>query len=119
MTTHPGLALGPDLARAGWGAVCLLAPTVVERALSGHEPDDRARRVMRVLGARHLVQAGASRLLPARLALAGGAAVDALHAATAVVLALADPPRRRASLLDAVVALAWSAWGVRRYRRLP
>ncbi|WP_299037690.1 hypothetical protein [uncultured Pseudokineococcus sp.] len=108
----------PDLARAAWGAACLLAPGPVGRALAGHEPDARARRVLRVLGARHLVQAAGTRVLPAPLALVGGAGVDGLHAATALATGLTRPRRRRASLADAVVAVGWCAWGAVRARRL-
>ena len=108
----------PDLARAAWGTACLLGPGTVGRLLAGHEPDARARRVLRVLGARHLVQAAGMRLLPAPVGLVGGAAVDGLHAGTALLAALADPRRRRAELADAVVATGWCLWSAARARRL-
>ncbi|MEJ5946533.1 hypothetical protein WDZ17_14645 [Pseudokineococcus basanitobsidens] len=114
---HPSTT--PDVARAAWGTVCLLAPGLVERSLAGREPDVRARRVVRVLGARHLVQAAGARLLPPHLAVGGGAAVDAVHALTAAAFGLGDARRRRAALADAAVAAGWCVWGVRRYRRLP
>ncbi|GAA2016895.1 hypothetical protein GCM10009756_00710 [Pseudokineococcus marinus] len=107
----------PDLLRAAWGATCLLAPGAVQRVLSGHGPDVRGRRVLRVLGARHLVQAAGGRVLPPRLAVGGGAAVDGIHSATALALGLLDAGRRRAALVSAVVAGAWCAWGAARYRR--
>jgi len=109
---------GPDLARAAWGAACLLGPGTVGRLLAGHEPDTRARRVLRVLGARHLVQAAGMRLLPAPVGLVGGTAVDGLHAVTALLAALADPRRRRAELADALVATGWCLWSAARCRRL-
>lgn len=107
----------PDLARAAWGAVCLLTPGPVHRVLGGREPDPWERRVLRVLGARHLVQAVASRFLPRGLAAGGGAAVDGLHALTALVLAGVDARRRRSALADVLVAAAWCAWGASRLPR--
>ncbi|WP_298989017.1 hypothetical protein [uncultured Pseudokineococcus sp.] len=114
---RPARPVAPDLLRAAWGATCLLAPDAVQRAMSGHDPDVRGRRVLRVLGARHLVQAAGGRVLPPRLAVGGGAAVDGIHSATALALGLLDVRRRRAALVDAVVAGAWCAWGAARYRR--
>ncbi len=71
----------------------------------------------RVLGARHLLQAGltAAALLaePDRsyYALAGGAAVDVLHAATMAGLALVDRGARRVALADTGVELALATAG--------
>ena len=71
----------------------------------------------RVLGARHLVQAGltaaALRAEPGRpyYALAGGAAVDALHATTMVGLALVDRGARRVALADTGAELALATAG--------
>jgi hypothetical protein len=65
---------------------------------------------MRVLGARHLVQAGAEYRL-------GGAAreigigVDLLHGATSVVFGLVSPAWRRAALVDAAVATGFAVIG--------
>lgn len=110
---HPG----PDVARAAWGALCLLAPASVQRVLSGGRVDARGVLVLRVLGGRHLVQAAATRLLPPRPALGGGAAADGLHALSALALAAVDARRRRAALVEAALATAWCAWWVRRCRR--
>ncbi|MGH3156698.1 MAG: hypothetical protein ACRDNF_09020, partial [Streptosporangiaceae bacterium] len=38
-----------------------------------------------------------------------GAAVDGLHAASMLGLAVLDPPRRRAGLADGLIALAFAA----------
>lgn len=74
-----------ELARAGYGAVLLLAPGRVLSRLAGTALDRTTVRVARVLGVRHLVQAAAllrhPRWRPA------GAAVDAAHAASMVALA--------------------------------
>ena len=71
----------------------------------------------RVLGARHLIQAGltaaALRAGPGRTyyALAGGAAVDVLHATTMVGLALVDRGARRVALADTGAELALATAG--------
>jgi hypothetical protein len=95
--------------RTAWGALLLLAPDPVLRRVAGQRtPDPRARAVLRVLGARHLAQAAALPVLPAGL----GAAVDALHAATAAALALLAPRWRRGALLDTAVATGFAAAGL-------
>ena len=98
------------LARAGYGVALLVAPQALIKltgdpvtgqpaGASRARPSRRACGVARVLGARHLMQAGltavALRAGPGRsyYALAGGAAVDALHATTMVGLALVDRGR--------------------------
>jgi hypothetical protein len=115
------------LARAGYGVALLAAPQALIKltgdALTGQSPGERARPsrracgVARVLGVRHLVQAGltaaALRAGPGRTyyALAGGAAVDALHAATMVGLALMDQGARRVALADTGAELALATAG--------
>jgi hypothetical protein len=69
-----------------------------------------------VLGVRHLVQAGltavALRAEPGSpYALAGGAAVDVLHASTMVGLAAVDRGARRVALADAGVEVALAIAG--------
>lgn len=107
-----------ELLRAGWGAACLLAPRHVYRGVEGKEPDERARRVLRVLGARHLLQATANGLRPTSLTLGAGSVVDGLHAATALAFGLADASRRRTVLLDAGIAGGWSAAAWHAHRRV-
>ena len=116
------------LARAGYGVALLAAPQALIRLTgdpvtgqpAGAErarPSRRACGVARVLGARHLVQAGltaaALRAEPGRsyYALAGGAAVDVLHATTMVGLALVDRGARRVALADAGAELALATAG--------
>jgi hypothetical protein len=74
--------------------------------------------VARVLGARHLIQAGltAEALRAAEpggsLPLALGAAIDVLHATTMVGLAVVDQGARRVALADTGVELALAATGL-------
>jgi hypothetical protein len=115
------------LARAGYGVALACAPqaliTLTGDPVTGQPPGGRARpsrracAVARVLGARHLIQAGltAAALRAGRgntyYAVAGGAAVDALHATTMVGLALADRGARRVALADTAAELALATAG--------
>jgi hypothetical protein len=116
------------LGRAGYGVALLCAPQVLIR-LTGDSatgqgpgqpprPSRRACGVARVLGARHLIQAGltAAALRAAEpdgsLPLALGAAVDVLHATTMVGLAAVDQGARRVALADTGVELALAATGL-------
>ncbi|MGH9068738.1 MAG: hypothetical protein ACRD0J_14800 [Acidimicrobiales bacterium] len=92
------------LARAGYGAVLVLAPSRVARLYSGRPPDGVATAIVRVLGVRQVVQGLLSVGDPGPAVLALGAEVDVAHAASMVALAAADPDRRRGSLVDAAAA---------------
>ena len=98
-------------ARAGYGVALVLAPGPVVCLATGRFPGRRARRVARVLGARHLIQATISSLAPLPGVLAAGAAVDAVHAASMVVLATADRGSRRAALTDALAESFFAVTG--------
>jgi hypothetical protein len=101
---------GIDLLRGAWGLVSLLrAGAVVDVLRAPGTP--RARAVVRVLGARHLVQLVATRVLPSRGCRAGGAVVDGLHALSCLVLAAVSPTWRRGACADAVVAGVFAALG--------
>jgi len=92
--------------------------------VTGQSPGERARPgrracgVARVLGVRHLVQAGltAGALRAAEpessLTLGPGAAVDLLHATTMVGLAAVDRGARRVALADTGVEVVLAAAGV-------
>ena len=108
-----GRSRGIELIRAVWGAALLVAPGAVLSGALRADPDPRAVVVARILGARHLAQAALSGLRPTRETLMLGVGVDAIHAATAVGLAAADPHRARAALADALVAAGWAAAGAR------
>jgi hypothetical protein len=103
------------LGRAGYGVALVCAPQVLIK-LTGDPGPRRAGGVARVLGVRHLVQAGltvaalrAESGSPVPLAL--GAAVDVLHASSMVGLALVDGGARRVALADTGVELALAAAG--------
>lgn len=94
--------------RASYGLAQLLAPNAVARRLTCRNVDDRERFVTRVLGVRHLLQA-AVLVNGSRRAHRLGAAVDALHAASMVGLALVDRSRRRQAWTSAATASAFAA----------
>jgi hypothetical protein len=94
----------PVLLRGAYGLALCAAPGTLIRLAGGPPATPRDRAVARVLGVRQLAQAvvSAAALSPGgapggrAVVLTLGAEVDALHAASMLALALADPPRRRA-----------------------
>ena len=105
------------IVRSGLGAVYLVAPEWIP-VLLGVRLDRRARLVLRVLGARHLIQAGVVSSAPAqRWALVIGCGVDAIHAASMLLLAAVDRRRRRLAGAAAGVAGAFAATGWRTVHR--
>ena len=103
------------LARAGYGMALISVPGLLI-GLTGQKPGRRACTVARVLGARHVIQAGvtaASQLGDpgGSVVLGGGVAVDVLHATSMVVLGAADVRARRVVLNDAVVEMGFAAAG--------
>lgn len=93
--------------RLTWGAALLVAPgTVLTTARADN--DQTARTILRVLGARHVLQSVIVGRQPGRVRAGWAVAVDLTHAATAVGLAVADPRRRRAATTDAAVAITWA-----------
>ncbi len=116
------------LVRAGYGVALVCAPQLLIRLtgdpVTGQSPGEhprpsrRACGVARVLGVRHLVQAGLTVVAlraaePERsLPLALGAAVDVLHATTMVGLAAVDRGARRVALADTGVEVALAAAGL-------
>jgi hypothetical protein len=110
VTATRGQAL--QLTRAGYGAALLLAPVLTIRLATGSPPGRRARRVARLLGARHLAQATLTTFAPLPGAFAAGAGVDALHAASMLILAAGDRAARRAALTDTAAEAAFAAAGL-------
>jgi len=109
-------ALAPrlvELARAGWGAGLLIAPDRVSALVRGVTPDGRARAVIRVLGARQLLQGVLSAASSTPAVLAVGVWVDGLHALSGVLFAAVDRRRARPVLLDAGLAATLAAVGWR------
>jgi hypothetical protein len=97
-----------ELVRAAYGACELLAPDFLSGRLLGSTPDRRARTVIRILGARHVIQA----VLTARAGRTAhhlGGSVDAAHAASMVLLAVVDRRYRTPATANALLALVFAA----------
>jgi hypothetical protein len=98
--------------RLVWGAVLIVAPGAVVRALSGEHAERSWRWLGLILGARHLVQAlfeskrerQPGRTIPV---------VDGLHGASALSLSLIKPQYRRLGVMDALIAGSFAVWGWR------
>ncbi|WP_295126683.1 hypothetical protein [uncultured Leifsonia sp.] len=89
--------------RAVYGLLELASPDTVTVTALGRKPDTRMRTVIRVLGARHVAQSVLTMAKPHTMHRLGGA-VDLIHAGSMVGLAILDRRRRRAALVNAVVA---------------
>jgi hypothetical protein len=101
-TTEPAL----QLARADYGTALVLAPGPAILLATGRLPGRRACRVARLLGARHLAQATLTALAPLPAVFGAGAEVDALHAASMLMLAAVDRAARRDTVAEAAFAAA-------------
>lgn len=101
-----------EVFRAAYGLAELLAPGTVERLIVGTVADERARKVIRILGARHVLQAIVTARGGRTLHRLGGG-VDGLHALSMAALAAFDPERRRAAAVNAAIALAFAAGELR------
>jgi hypothetical protein len=99
-------------ARACYGAALLCVPGLALGLCTGRASSQRARAVVRILGARHLAQAVLTLWRPSPAVLLGGAGVDACHAATMLALAVADPELRTAGIADCAAATAFTATGM-------
>lgn len=100
-----------EIVRGLWGAALLAWPDRVLATVHGLRVDTRSRTIARILGARHVAQSALSGYRPSPEVLAMGVWVDAVHALTAVGLAVLDRNRARAGLTDATVAALWAAGG--------
>lgn len=103
-----------ELARLAMGLGELFCPQPLHRAATGTPPSPGAVLLMRVLGARHVVQAMV--LLRAGTMEPGGKTwhrcgglVDLAHAATMVAVASGGRRWRRAAAIDAAVASTFAA----------
>jgi hypothetical protein len=106
-------ARGLQKARAAYGAALVLVPGPVIWLATGRLPSRRARRVAQVLGIRHLIQAALTAAAPEPAVLAAGGQVDAVHAASMLLLAAVSRAGRRAALTDALTEAAFAAAGFR------
>jgi hypothetical protein len=106
----PGSTLRPSaLARTIWGTMLLGTPRLVLPLLGGRQTR-LATTVLRVLGARHVLQAIVTAPRRRRAILVLGAGLDGLHALTALATAATDRSRIRIGLTDAGIATAWMCW---------
>ncbi|MFB9833531.1 hypothetical protein [Actinoallomurus acaciae] len=96
--------------RLAWGGLLVTAPRAVLHVLSGRAATASQVPVMRVLGARHVVQAAVELARPTPRALRAGAAVDPLHASTCAVAV--SPIWRRPALVDGTGALTLATAGL-------
>jgi hypothetical protein len=103
-------------ARLVWGGLLLAAPGIALETLTGRPATRSQERLLRVLGARHLVQGGLDLVRPTCGLLRAGAAVDLLHAATCAGAVAFSPAWRRAALVDGAGAMGFAAGGLVRAR---
>jgi hypothetical protein len=114
--------------RACYGGLLLAAPGRMLTLCGPGQASPRALGVVRVLGARHLLQAaltagvlsarGPADKIPPDRALLVGSAVDTAHATSMIGLALAHRPLRRAALADALMESSLAAFGILTARQL-
>jgi hypothetical protein len=113
--TASGPARGPvtglQKARAAYGAALVLVPGPVIWLATGQLPSRRTRRVAQLLGIRHLIQAALTAAAPEPAVLATGGQVDAVHAASMLLLAAVSRGGRRAAVTDALTEAAFAAAG--------
>lgn len=100
----------PLAIRISWGVTLLVGPAQMLRTFGGADDGRGARFVMRILGVRHLVQAGLEYRFGGR-ARKVGVYVDLLHGATSVGFGLFQPTWRRAAFIDAGVAGGFAVLG--------
>ena len=106
-------------ARAAYGLLLVCRPASSPELAGGPPADELTRDVVRVLGARHLVQAGLTGWSPSSRGLRTGAVVDALHAASMLPLAVASREHRRAALVSATTATLLAVAGMAAATRIP
>jgi hypothetical protein len=109
VTGRHGRAL--QLTRVSYGVALVMAPGLVTYLATGSFPGRRGRRVAQLLGARHLAQAAVTAFAPVPGVYALGAAVDAAHAGSMLVLATANRAARHAALTDALAEAVFAAVG--------
>jgi hypothetical protein len=101
-----------------WGGLLVGAPDLVLATLTGRPATQSQARVLRVLGTRHLLQAGVELARPTHGVIRAGAAVDLLHAATCAGAVAFLPAWRRAALVDGAGAVWFAVGGLSRARLL-
>jgi hypothetical protein len=97
--------------RAAWGAVLVAAPERALTIVGGREPARTQCGVVRVLGARQLLQAVSGIVRPTPRVVSSGAVADLLHGATCVAAVMVLPDWRRVAIVEGSVALGFAAAG--------
>jgi hypothetical protein len=105
--------------RAAYGAIQLAVPGYSAEQRLGGPLDPATLRVVRVLGARQVTQAGLALAFPAEPLAGLGIGVDALHAVSMIPLVVAAPRWRRPALVSGLTAAAFAAVGLLAARRIP
>ncbi len=113
-TGAPALLVGLHLCV---GASLLIAPETLLGDLHNQRVDRAARMFARVLGARHVAEAAVLARRHTHEWILAGAAVDAMHALTMVLLAWLRPPRRELALSSATGATLLAACSIHYDRR--
>lgn len=104
--TTNGAMIKLEAVRVGLGSCELLLPAVIDRTLLHGQGDAGEHDVIRVLGARHLVQGLLTGWAGRPWHLLGGV-VDLLHSSSMVLLAVVDRKRRTPAAVSAAVALSF------------
>ena len=95
---------------AAWALALLLRPDDVSRAVGAADPLPPSW-IVRVLGARLVVQHAVVLAVPERRVVVAGGVVDGLHALSMVPVAVWWPEHRRAALVSAATAVGPAAIG--------
>lgn len=110
---RPGRTAPLSLAvRIAWGTALIVAPGPVLRLMGGIDEGRVPRRLIRALGARHLLQAAVERKSGHRVRQIG-VGVDLAHATTDVLFACIDRRWTRPALTDAAITTGFAASGIR------
>jgi hypothetical protein len=113
-SSRPAPVIGFVVIRSTLGAIELVLPELTPRwSWSRSRFDRRSTIAIRLLGGRQLGQALLMFLAPEARVATAGAAVDAIHAASMLGLAMRSIRWRRPALVEAAVATGLAAVGVR------
>ncbi|HEY1529391.1 MAG TPA: hypothetical protein VGF80_01095 [Galbitalea sp.] len=97
-----------EVVRLAYGIVLIAVPAAALDSVATDDSSLVARRVVRILGARHVVQAIVT-MGRGRIWHQAGAGVDLLHAGSAAVFALVKPEWRGPAAVSSLVSLALGA----------
>jgi len=97
--------------QALWGLALVLAPGRMLLLLGGASEDRTPKRILRILGARHLLQASAEQCWGG-VTFELGIWADGLHALSGIGFAYFDARWRRAALTDATITGGFAVFGL-------